>query len=204
MRSPQDLFSVIKQEYPYLNVLLASSAQVWEMETIEDHVRKVLAIAQIVKAAYQIDELPEEDARLVNVKGLMNVLLLMHDIGKGLGRKVDQYELHKPVVTHFLKAWGYSEFEVKRATELLMSDAVGLMIQGKVGIKDTFASLRRKAARANVSLNTFVRLHMLYYSADAGSYDSVRAAVFSSRPGALFFPLFVIDHAVEIFEELKK
>ena len=49
---------------------------------------------------------------------------------------------------------GYSEFEVKLATELLMSDAVGFMIQGKVGIKDTFASLRRKAARANVSLNT--------------------------------------------------
>ena len=204
LRHPEDLLKLIKREYPYLNALLQSSAQVWEMETIEDHVRKVIAIAQEIAPMYHLDQMPKEDPRLVHIKSLMNVLLIMHDMGKGLGRKIDQYDLHFPVVTHFLRKWGYSEFEVQLATELLMIDVIGQMIQEKASIKDSFASLRRKATRLGIPLNTFLRLHMIYYSADAGAYESLRSLVFTRQAGAPFFPLFFLDHAVELLSELNR
>jgi hypothetical protein len=201
--SPDHLIHFVKQEYPYLKTLLEGSGQQWDSSTLEDHISAVLKLSQEIDSLYDIGGWSTQDEKYKNLKGLMNVLLLMHDMGKGVGRRAFQIQLNEPIASHFFRKWGYSPFEVKLGSELVSDDVIGLMVQKKISVTEAINSIKRKANRSQVPSYLFFLLNMHYYTADAGSYPSLRQDVFVDLGNGMIVPQFCIDHTKEFEEALK-
>ena len=200
---PEDLIRFIKHEYPYLKYLLEYSQQQSHNASLEPHVRTVLGLAQNLDPSSELIKLIQAEPRLSDFKGMMNLFFLMHNMGRETVRKTYQSLISEHILAHFFKKWGFSDFEITLASELVRADSLGMMTQNKTTIQTAIDSIKRKAARSQISPELFFLLHMHLYTVDTASQTLLREQALTKLEDGKLVPTFFLQNKEEIERLLK-
>ncbi|MBF0363163.1 MAG: hypothetical protein HQK49_19230 [Oligoflexia bacterium] len=162
----------IHKHLPSLSSMLKSSAQVKEGYTVEEHSKKVFEQFESQLKYFETD-LKNIKKMYPNIIPLMRSIIILHDIGKSLGPTNYQHKYTHPILTHFLKEWGYSEKEIKFAEQLITHDDLGEMLQGRRSVDNVDQSLRKRAKETDLTVQDFLKIQSLFYISDASSYPEL-------------------------------
>jgi hypothetical protein len=180
---------------PRFRELLASDFGVADMAapgnpkpllTIEAHTRQVMALYEQQKGHYDLRGV-EDSVRgqpgfeNFNADRFMKMVLLFHDIGKGLAVHMspprDQHEVTTPILRDAMMKIGFSEQEVRLAANLVDNDLLGEWQSGKShSVAETRSRLRALAQDSGIPLKAYLTMQKLFYISDAGSYPPLRAS----------------------------
>lgn len=196
---PEDLIRFIKHEYPYLKQLLEHSQQ----QSLEIQVRTVLSLAKDLDPSNELTKLVQAEPRISDFKGMMNLFFLMRNMGKETIRKSYQNLINEHILAHFFTKWGFSRFEVTLASELVRADSLGMMIQNQAKIQDAMDSIKRKAARSQISPELFFLLHMHLYTVETASQTPLEEQTLTQIEDGNLVPTFFIQNKEEIERLLK-
>ncbi|MFC1914785.1 hypothetical protein ACFLWK_00815 [Chloroflexota bacterium] len=108
-------------------------------------------------------------------KTLFRTFLALHDIGKSdairkTGDKHNQHRYTVEIMSSVLSQLGFSEQEVKIALALVSEDIIGGYIRGHFSGKEATEELTKMADDVGLPFYDFLRLLLIYYQVDAGSY----------------------------------
>jgi len=141
------------------------------------------------------DELPGRISR-----NFFRVFLALHDIGKSnaimkTGDKHNQHTYTVRTMRRVLSELGFGEQEIRVAVALASADPIGGYIKGTRGGKGTSERIGQLADDAGLPFYAFLRLLLVFYQVDAGSYTEDAGGrksldhlfVFDSRKGKMDF-----------------
>lgn len=138
----------------------------------------------------------------INVKRTLQLALLLHDVGKpvaidkarGLvdstlaaGKSLESLDRAKlrhhsvysrSMMSRIMWQLGANVKEIRLARSLVACDALGQLEQGKTNMTGARDQLKRFAERSGLRAADYFKLQSLFYTADAGSYRSLRRSVF--------------------------
>ena len=108
-------------------------------------------------------------------KRLFRTFLALHDIGKAeairkTGDKHNQHIFTVEIMGSVLNQLNFSDQEVKIALALVSEDVIGGYIKGNYSGKGTTEKLAIMAENAGLPICNFLKLLLIYYQVDAGSY----------------------------------
>jgi len=108
-------------------------------------------------------------------KRLFRTFLALHDIGKSdairkTGDKHNQHRYTVEIMGSVLSQLGFSEQEVRIALVLVSEDIIGGYIRGHYRGKGATEELAKMADGAGLPFYDFLRLLLIFYQVDAGSY----------------------------------
>ena len=108
-------------------------------------------------------------------KRLFRTFLTLHDIGKfdairKTGDKHNQHRYTVEIMGPVLSQLGFSEQEVRIALALVSEDIIGGYIRGQYSGKRATGELAKMADDAGLSFHDFLKLLLVFYQVDAGSY----------------------------------
>lgn len=182
-----DIINQLVREYPGLKDLYDQSAQVHEGYSIKDHTLRVFQEFEKVFIKTPLDK--RDYAEITpDLEKVLRTMLALHDIGKGLGKKEDQHKNTTPILQTAMERWGFRYSEIRLATALVNHDLIGEMLKDKkMTPQETIAKLQNLADYANLSLEPFLKLQVLFWLSDAGSYPFLKMHVLkeSDRYGRL-------------------
>lgn len=107
-------------------------------------------------------------------------MIALHDIGKYpaivAGNKGRQHEFTLPVLRRLMTKLNFNADEIRLAETLVGNDVVGEMLNPKLGLSPemAYSRLQALARTAGVPPSDFIRLQLLLYIVDAGSYSALR------------------------------
>ncbi len=124
-----------------------------------------------------------------NVEQFMKVVLAFHDIGKGLGTTLDQHEHTLPILQNTMKDMGFSEQEVRLASNLVGNDLLGEWQVGRThDLGEVRSQLRALAQDSGIPMNAYLAMQKLFYISDASSYQHIQDAfMYKDGAGKLHF-----------------
>lgn len=132
--------------------------------TIEGHT--VLVIKQFEKYFSNVD--------CVIKKSLFRILLSLHDIGKGKafhdGDIGMQHTLSVEFINELAVSLDLSANQLQLITTVVSTDIIGLYFQAKIGKVQAVLKINELAASVNMLPSQYLRLMLIYYQVDAGSY----------------------------------
>ncbi|MCX6119165.1 MAG: hypothetical protein NT027_16630 [Proteobacteria bacterium] len=114
------------ENVPEINAMLTSDSGVYEQFSIRTHTKMVLGIYHSQMNLYPVLQQTKTKIDLVH---LMPVVMVMHDLAKGIANarqeKHLQHAYSTPVARAIMKAMGYSSVEVDLAAALIDNDIYG-------------------------------------------------------------------------------
>ena len=134
-------------------------------------------------------------------KNFFRVFLALHDIGKSdavkSGDKHRQHTYTVEIMKLALSQLGFSEKDIGIALALVSGDPIGDYIRGKKRCKRTAEEITRKADDAGLPFYDFLKLLLVFYQCDAGSYTEDagglksldRLFIFDRKKGEMGFSL---------------
>ena len=178
--SIEKLINLFKKDF---HKIFESSVGVWENYTLEQHTTFILTQFD---RYFSNKKLPGK----VSVK-LFRVFLALHDLGKPKavkeGNKGLQYEYTKELINEILGRLDFSNSEIKICLSLVDGDPIGQYLYTD-NLKDAKKQTSERARRANVPINEFFELLLIYYKCDAGSYTKDAGGL------KALDKLFIFDH----------
>lgn len=107
-------------------------------------------------------------------KNFFRVFLALHDIGKSAavksGDKHRQHTYTVEIMRLVLSELSFGDQEIRIASALVSSDPIGDYIKGKRAGKRTTERIAQMAANAGLPFYDFLKLLLVFYQCDAGSY----------------------------------
>jgi hypothetical protein len=182
---PRVVIDHLGRSHPYLDHLFQSSAQVAEGYTVGAHSALVLSQFDSQKKYYPLNDIKKNYHKLNHLEDFFTATLALHDIGKSLGPTEYQHDFTMPILSHFMKKWGYSADYVALAKELVDHDLIGEMLKNNSDPQMVAKALREKAKNLSMDPKDFMQLQTLFYVSDASSYPSLHRIVFSDVNGRL-------------------
>lgn len=116
-------------------------------------------------------------------KTFFKAFLLLHDIGKPLGRLSDQHTNTAPLMNAYLKKWGYNDQQCMLALTLMNNDIFGDIALKKISVHEARKSILHNASNLNIQYHTLYLLHHLFWACDAGSYRSLKRVITTNKHG---------------------
>ncbi len=167
------------------------SAGVTEGYTLREHTRMVLTVFREQAKFYRF---APEDYRGVNVGKLLQFVIAIHDLGKGLslqayedqlGRAAEtkaefkaasarQSEYTMPLVRKLLQIFEFPEAESALAITLIDGDIMGAVVTGKIKAEEGHRQITEAAEKLGVTPAALFNLKLLYFVSDAASYPGLR------------------------------
>lgn len=150
--------------------------------SIGEHTLDVMRQMEDQKGFYNLAEVQTKIQDLpgfehTNVEQFMKVVLAFHDIGKGLGNTLDQHEHTLPILQKNMKDMGFSEQEVRLASNLVGNDLLGeWQIGKKHNLSEVRSQLRALAQDSGIPMNAYIAMQKLFYISDASSYSHIQDA----------------------------
>ena len=108
-------------------------------------------------------------------KNFFRTFLALHDIGKSdaikkSGDRKNQHRYTVEIMRHVLSQLDFSDEEVSVAVALVSGDVIGGYIRGHYSGKKATEELAKMADDAGLPFYDFLKLLLVFYQADAGSY----------------------------------
>jgi len=108
-------------------------------------------------------------------KNFFRTFLALHDIGKSdaikkTGNRKNQHQYTVGIMSSVLQQLGFSEHETEIALALVSEDVMGDYIKGRYSGKRATEELTKMAGDARLPFYDFLKLLLVYYQVDAGSY----------------------------------
>lgn len=140
---------------------------VWEKYSVKRHT--LMVMGQFEKYFGKSD-LPAGISKI-----FFRVFLALHDIGKSdaikkTGDRRNQHLYTVGIMGSVLSELGFSEQEIKIALVLVSGDPIGDYIRGKKGGERTTEKIAQLADDAGLPFYDFLKLLLVFYQVDAGSY----------------------------------
>jgi hypothetical protein len=187
---PEAIVGFVSGLYPELDLLFKADAQVSEGYSIGEHTALALKGLENQKKYYPLDEIARRHPELGDLYELLRAALLLHDIGKSLGPADEQLQNTLPIAEKYLRAWGFSDHQVKVALMWIRGSSYGELIKEEVELSAVLENVISQAKDSGMQFSDWLELSFLFYLADAGSYPFVRENFFSIekdgklRPGS--------------------
>ena len=110
-------------------------------------------------------------------KNFFRTFLALHDIGKSdaikkTGDRKNQHRYTVGIMSSVLKQLGFREHETKIALVLVSEDVIGGYIRGHHSGKNATEDLTKMAGDAGLPFYDFLKLLLVFYQVDAGSYTA--------------------------------
>lgn len=108
-------------------------------------------------------------------KDFLRTFLALHDIGKPdaikkTGDRHSQHHYTVKIMRTVLSQLDFSDQEIQIATVLVSEDVIGSYIRGRYSGKKATEELREMADEAGLPFYDFLKLVLVFYQVDAGSY----------------------------------
>lgn len=189
--SADHMFTRIKQ-IPHYDAMLKKSFGLGNDFTVKVHTSQVLAQFEDQKGHYNLPRLQQSMRQTpgfenFNAERFMKVVLLFHDIGKGEAyserRPFDQHAFTLPIMKEAMIHIGFSEQEVRLATNLVDHDLLGEWQVGKRhDVREVLSAMRALAQDSGVKPRDFLAMQKLFYISDASSYEGIRTSYMERSP----------------------
>ncbi|GAB3816661.1 hypothetical protein GCM10028895_12070 [Pontibacter rugosus] len=105
---------------------------------------------------------------------VFRLFLLLHDIGKPVaykkGNRDNQYAETISIISEHKQKLKISEKDFLLFKALLSTDLLGLYMQNKISLDETYKGIVKQAIISDLSLKQFFYLLTVYYQCDIGSY----------------------------------
>ena len=176
---PGAMVGYVSALYPELDLLFKADAHVSEGYSIGEHTALALNWLENQKKHYPLDEITQRYPELGNLHELLRVALLLHDVGKSLGPADEQLQNTLPIAEKYLRAWGFSDHQVKVALMWIQGPSYGELIKEEVELSAVLEKVISQAKDSGVRFSDWLELSFLFYLADAGSYPFVRENFFT-------------------------
>lgn len=162
--APEALVALFKRDF---SSTYSKDKGVREKYTLEKH---ALMVMRQYEKYFSQRELP---AGITN--SFFRVFLVLHDIGvpesiKKTGDKHYQHRYTVEIMSSVLNQLDFSEHEVKIAVALVSEDVIGSYIRGRYSGKKATEELGKMADEAGLPFYDFMKLLLVFYQVDAGSY----------------------------------
>lgn len=162
--TPKALLSLLEKD---LDKELNANSGVREKYSIKRH--SLMVMGQFEKY-FSKSELPAGVS-----KRLFRTFLALHDIGKSdairkTGDKHNQHRYTVEIMGSVLSQLGFSEQEVRISLALVSEDIIGGYIRGHYSAKGATEELSKMADNAGLPFYDFLKLLLVFYQSDAGSY----------------------------------
>jgi len=108
-------------------------------------------------------------------KNFFRTFLALHDIGKSdaikkSGDRKNQHRYTVEIMRHVLSQLDFSNQEINIALALVSGDVIGGYIRGRCNGKEATEELTKMADDAGLPFDDFLKLLLVFYQVDAGSY----------------------------------
>ncbi len=162
--TPKDLIALFERD---LSKKLNADSGVREKYSIKRHT--LMVMGQFEKY-YSKSDLPASIS-----KNFFRVFLALHDIGKfdaikKTGDRRNQHCYTVGIMSSVLSQLDFSEQETRIALALVSEDVIGGYIRCRYGGKGATEEVARMADDARLQFYDFLRLLLIFYQVDAGSY----------------------------------
>ena len=162
--TPEALVALFKRDF---SSTYSKDKGVREKYTLEKH---ALMVMQQYEKYFSQRELP---AGITN--SFFRVFLVLHDIGvpesiKKTGDKHYQHRYTVEIMRAVLSQLEFSDREIKIAVALVSEDVIGGYVRGRYGGKGATGKLTNMADDAGLPFYDFLKLLLIFYQVDAGSY----------------------------------
>ena len=102
------------------------------------------------------------------------MLLILHDIGKPIahkkGNRKDQYSETINIISNYKQILDINETDFILFSSLLCNDSLGLFMQGKLSLDDTYSDIVVQSRKNTLDINKYFYLLTVYYQCDIASY----------------------------------
>jgi hypothetical protein len=143
--------------------------------TIRTHVQKSFKTLEDQYKFFDIDHI---DVGGISAKEFMRLFIILHDIGKpfalALGDRNLQHEYSAKIIKSVMKRLGFNNQTITLAITFVENDIMGDIRQEKISAQKGLEKLAEQAGKTVLSIKDFFTLILLFFIADAGSYQSVR------------------------------
>jgi len=162
--TPKDLVGLFERD---LGKKFNADSGVWEKYSIKRHT--LMVMGQFEKY-FNKSDLPASVS-----KSFFRVFLTLHDIGKPdaikkTGDRRNQHLYTVGIMNSMLGQLDFREQEIKIALALVSGDPIGDYIKGKRGGKRTTEGIAQLADDAGLPFYDLLKLLLVFYQCDAGSY----------------------------------
>jgi len=162
--TPEALVALFKRDF---SSTYLKDKGVREKYTLEKH---ALMVMRQYEKYFSQRELP---AGITN--SFFRVFLVLHDIGvpesiKKTGDKHYQHRYTVEIMRAVLSQLEFSDQEIKIAVALVSEDVIGGYVRGRYGGKGATGKLTKMADDAGLPFYDFLKLILIFYQVDAGSY----------------------------------
>jgi hypothetical protein len=159
---------------PFLQELLAGSAEVWENYTVSEHTQMVLGMFERYWARFYD---PEERA-------FWRLFFFAHDIGKPIaakkfGSKDRQHETTWPVMEALFISTGKDQSERSCAFQLLNQDILGMYFKDRMSLRDAVTQLRDIQRCCEWTAEETIIRMKTFFCCDAGAYTTFAGGKYS-------------------------
>ena len=174
-RDHNKMMAQVVKIYPELAKLYAMPAAQGENHTLKEHTLNVFKRFATYKDHFDFDQIKVGHITS-DIDTLLHALILLHDIGKPLGKRQEQHQRTVVIARPMLEKWGFTHKEINLAITLIDNDVIGEMVQPQFGVSvyDAHAKLTALAEKAGLDLKTYYLLQVLFYLSDASSYPFIR------------------------------
>jgi transposase len=178
-----DVIQNLTAKFPQVAEAYEHDAGVSEGYTIGQHTRMVADVLEKQMPFYDLKQISTRNN--IDAEKVMRFAVALHDIGKGkaidAGKQHEQHEYTWEFIHELepdLLDMGLTPKEQKLAAYLSCHDYIGQLVRGWETPAATLELIRPFAQEAQMPLDDFLTMNLLHYTADAGSYQYVRDAVF--------------------------
>ncbi|MDR1413724.1 MAG: hypothetical protein LBI56_02170 [Puniceicoccales bacterium] len=153
-------------------------------DTVGNHTQMVLRQFKEQSRFFDLDNVQQEMQKIkgfeeFDVNKFMTTLLLLHDIGKGLGSSsAEQHAFTPPIAHDIMLILGFTPKEIKLAETLIGNDILGeyQKFRGVLPGSPVAVAHRVRALADSIDLpgRTFFKMLRALYISDASSYRTIR------------------------------
>ncbi len=197
------------KKFPTARAYLPRETGTWEGFTVKGHTLRAYNVLGSQMRHVDLKGMARSYPG-VDLQRTLKLALLLHDLGKpvaidrarGLidqtlaaGKSLDTLDRGKlkhharyssSIMTRIMWQLGSNTDEIRLARALVSCDALGHLAQGKTNMTGARDQIKKHAARAKMKPADYFKLQSLFYTADAGSYRSLRRSVFErSKEGRM-------------------
>jgi|GEM_PF-2809020 len=175
----EELITQFKND-PTMANMYGRQSGFFDKDTIELHTRTV--------AQYATQLLPAELPTLasnINSRKIFNLLVALHDIGKGvaedLGKRELQYAYTLPIVESVLRGMEATTQEREIIKSMIEAKTFSAVARNQMTPELAADNIRAEAARLGVDANAYFKIRDLFYRSDMLAHPTLRVQLFEKE-----------------------
>jgi hypothetical protein len=176
LKGADEILSQLKID-PVLSDMFKRQSGFVDRDTIESHTRSV---AKFSAESFPTD-LPSLNAD-VNSRKIFNLLVALHDIGKGLaadaGNRDQQYLFTLPIAESVLRGMGVSIQEREIIKSMIAAKEFSAVVRNQMTPEAAALSIRAEANRLGVDPSAYFKIRDIFYRSDMLAHPTLRMQLF--------------------------